>query len=749
MNKDAHGRMLRFFHGLILVLALSTCAAAQNTVSLKTLDRFLPVWRYHEGDDSLWSHPAYPELGWEPVVGTEFFEGRLPERGWTGIGWFRTHIHVDESLVGIPVSYGLTVRGAAELYFDGKLVHSRGRVGSSVYDEIAVNHNPWTLIPGSLVFDSEGEHVLAVRTSNFGLRDSYRIGGPIGGFNLRFAQADRPTRLTRQAVRSLTAEQFLFMGIPAAFAVVFLLLFLLRQTEKAHLYFALLCMVGGAMVFLDLQSTGTYDGADFVAIRRFQHAAAFIALPLLMVTTHLLLSLRIPIYYWAFAVIGAGLAIWSWMAPFAVFPYVLPGFGLIVMLEITLTCVKAIVGRRKGAWIVGLGILAVVAGIAYDSLLDLRLIYPFGGLTNGYYYGMTALEVSMALFLSISFARTNRNLEEKLVEVERLSKLTLEQEREAHHREVERTRLEAENERKALELEKAKQLRRSYDELEKAHEELKSTQARLVHSEKMASLGRLSAGIAHEIKNPLNFINNFAALSVEMATELRRLFRAVREDQEAAREAEEVTETLLANARRIAEHGKKADGVVKSLMEHARGPGGEHKSVDLNTLIDHYIHLSHRGVSVRLGDVNVNIQTAFDPEVGFQEIEPESFGRALMNLLDNAFEAAASIDAGPDHVPEISVSTSLLDESVLIRIVDNGPGISEQIRERIFEPFFTTKPTGSGTGLGLSLAHDIIVDGHGGTIGLEQLSTKTAFYLTIPAKKRPTEDLGSNWPESF
>jgi signal transduction histidine kinase len=434
--------------------------------------------------------------------------------------------------------------------------------------------------------------------------------------------------------------------------------------------------------------------------------------------------------------------------PFAVFPVVLPGFALLTMLELARTSIAAVYGGQRGAWIVGIGILALVAGVAYDSLLDLQLIYPVAGINNGYYYGMTAMEVSMGVFLAIVFAATNRDLEQKLGEVEQLSERMIEQEKNAHAREIERARLEAENQRKALELEKAKQLRESYDALEKAHEELKSTQASLIHSEKMASLGRLAAGIAHEIKNPLNFINNFATISAEMLAELRSSIGSGLPGSESDRE--EILKTLAENSRKIAEHGRKADGVVKSLMQHAGSASGRRESVDLNKTIDDWITLSYRSFRSLHDNVEIQIGRDLDPAVGHQEIVPETFGRALMNILDNAFEAATSRLDDSQHVPVVTVSTTRLDDAVLIRVRDNGPGVPADLREQIFEPFFTTKPTGSGTGLGLSLAHEVIVDGHGGSIGLEELGVETGFFLTIPAAERGrSDDLGSSWPESF
>jgi len=580
------------------------------------------------------------------------------------------------------------------------------------------------------------------------MRDSYRLGTPIGGFNLKFGKPIDAVRFARSTVRRITAEQFLLTGIPAVLGLIFFLLYAFYRDETSHLLFAMLCLSMALVVFLDLQSELVYDGDKFIDVRRLLHVlipvATFVALP----TTYLLFEQKFPIHSWALAAAGASLAGWAWLDPFAVFPAI-PIFSLVVVVELGRTTVMAVVKKRKRVWIVALGFLALLVGAAYDGLLDLNMLFPIAGITNGYYFGITALELSMAVFLATAFAQKNRRLERKLVEVEELHERSIAQERETRKRQVERVRLEAENERKSLQLEKAQQLRESFQALEKAHEELNSAQAGLIHSATMASLGKLASGIAHEIKTPLNFVNNFAAVSIDMASELKKELLAEGTSRDSV--IFEIVDTILGNARRISEHGKKADVMVKSLIEHSKSSSGKPRKVDLNALIDNYVRLSYRGMkAVRNDDIEVHIECEYDPEVGSQMVTPETFSRALVNVLDNAFDAAIEGRGKPDHVPVVRVSTTKLNDSILIRIQDNGPGVPMELRDRIFEPFFTTKPTGSGTGLGLSVAREIIVEGHGGTLGLEHLdATETGFYISIPAVNEGPADPGVGWPESF
>lgn len=288
--------------------------------------------------------------------------------------------------------------------------------------------------------------------------------------------------------------------------------------------------------------------------------------------------------------------------------------------------------------------------------------------------------------------------------------------------------LKTENERKAIELEKA-------HELEIAYHELKSAQKQLIQSEKMASLGRLSTGIAHEIKNPLNFINNFAEVSAELVSELNQAIK----DQDID-EIEFIMTNLSHNTLKINEHGKRADSIVKSMMQHARGGKATFEVFDINKLVNEYTDLAYHGKRAQIKDFSVSVQKKFDPSIEPIKIIGQEIGQVLLNIIGNSLDAVwEKKKKGDDkYEPEIRITTSANDRDVIIRISDNGPGVPEQIREKIFEPFFTTKPTGEGTGLGLSLSYDIITQAHNGTITLETEEEKGAeFIITLPASSGP------------
>ena len=291
------------------------------------------------------------------------------------------------------------------------------------------------------------------------------------------------------------------------------------------------------------------------------------------------------------------------------------------------------------------------------------------------------------------------------------------------------------------------QNRRERD-LRAAHEELKATQASLIHAEKMASLGQLTAGIAHEIKNPLNFVNNFASLSVELLDELKETVRpviaALGTDKRAA--VDEVVDMLTANLEKIAEHGRRADGIVKSMLAHSRGASGERQRADLNALTEEALNLAYHGARAQDPNFNITLDREFDRTIAPIELVPQDISRVLLNLFGNGFYAAdkrrrEGTDA--EFRPVLKVVTRDLGNEVEIRVRDNGAGIPTEFHDKLFQPFFTTKPTGEGTGLGLSISYDIVTQQHGGTITVDsRLGEFTEFTIRLP-RSRQTATAGT------
>jgi signal transduction histidine kinase len=272
-------------------------------------------------------------------------------------------------------------------------------------------------------------------------------------------------------------------------------------------------------------------------------------------------------------------------------------------------------------------------------------------------------------------------------------------------------------------------------ELSQSLDELRTAQDRLVQTEKLASLGQLTAGIAHEIKNPLNFVNNFSSLSTELIDELNDLLGSAALDGKTRREIDEVTAMLKGNLDKVVQHGKRADSIVKNMLLHSREGSGDRRPADINTIVEESLNLAYHGARAERSGFNITLQRDLDPSAGVVDLYPQEITRVFLNLISNGFYAANKRkEAGDDGFePLLMATTKNLGNKVEIRIRDNGTGIPAEVKEKMFNPFFTTKPAGEGTGLGLSMSHDIIVKQHGGKIDVEtEPGAFTEFIITLP-----------------
>jgi len=380
---------------------------------------------------------------------------------------------------------------------------------------------------------------------------------------------------------------------------------------------------------------------------------------------------------------------------------------VVVSADAIFTIVRALIKKIKGAWIIGIGvlffILFVLVLVALASFgISLSVDDSIGGHILMFILSLAILSIpiSMSVYLAWSFSSVNKNLASQLEQVKMLSEKTLEQEQE-----------------------KIKLISGQNEMLEQKVEErtraLKETQGQLVQQEKLASLGALTAGIAHEIKNPLNFVNNFADLSNELLDELK----TAKSDEE----RNEIIQTLQQNLEKINHHGKRADSIVKSMLEHSRTGSGDKQLTDINKLSDEFLNLAYHGMRANVADFNCAIEKNLGADLPKVKIVQQDISRVLLNLFNNAFYA---IRDNPDA--KLSLTTSSSNSSIIIKIKDNGSGMADHVKQKIFEPFFTTKPSGEGTGLGLSLSFDII-KAHGGKIEVFSEEGKgTEFMITLP-----------------
>ena len=289
-------------------------------------------------------------------------------------------------------------------------------------------------------------------------------------------------------------------------------------------------------------------------------------------------------------------------------------------------------------------------------------------------------------------------------------------------------------------------------ELAASLDNLRTTQDRLVQTQKLASLGQLTAGIAHEIKNPLNFVNNFSVVSSELIDELRDTVKTLPLDEKARAELNELTNMLRGNLDKVVQHGKRADAIVKNMLLHSREGSGEHRVVDVNSLVEESLNLAYHGARAEKQGFNISLERSFDPAAGQADVFPQDITRVLLNLISNGFYAATKrkAEAGDGYEPALVASTRSLGDRVEIRIWDNGTGITPEVKEKIFNPFFTTKPAGEGTGLGLSISHDVVVKQHGGSIEVEtQPDVFSEFLIVLPRAGRRLQNWESPLEPSY
>jgi signal transduction histidine kinase len=287
--------------------------------------------------------------------------------------------------------------------------------------------------------------------------------------------------------------------------------------------------------------------------------------------------------------------------------------------------------------------------------------------------------------------------------------------------------------------ERTAELTHQKEELQQALTELKSTQAQLVQQEKMASLGELTAGIAHEIQNPLNFVNNFSEVSIELLDELKEgVFKNLPDDSK--EEADEIMNDITQNLAKINQHGKRADAIVKGMLQHSRATTSKKEPTDINALADEFLRLSYHGLRAKDKSFNAGMKTSFDENIGQVDAMAQDLGRVLLNLYNNSFYSVAEKKKliGEGYEPTVTVTTKLIklssgSNAVEITVSDNGMGIPQKVLDKIYQPFFTTKPTGQGTGLGLSMSYDIITKAHNGELKVETAEGEYArFIITIP-----------------
>ena len=368
-------------------------------------------------------------------------------------------------------------------------------------------------------------------------------------------------------------------------------------------------------------------------------------------------------------------------------------------------------------------LLAIAPYVAVSILGDITEVLSKDLYSRWYNYFANANMLAIIWVVAILFSQYRQN---KVAEKERIKR----QKEDEINRAIAARKVELEG----LVKERTAELTKQKEELENTLKELRNAQNQLIQSEKMASLGELTAGIAHEIQNPLNFVNNFSEINSELIEELRQEMEAGNMHL-----AEELANDIKENEDKINQHGKRAESIVKGMLLHSRGRSGQKEPTDINALCDEYLRLSYHGFRAKDKSFNADFRLETDKSIRKVSVVPQDLGRVLLNLINNAFYAVnEKLKSGvKDYSPQVVVSTKQLKEMIEIKVLDNGNGIPDSVIKKIFQPFFSTKPTGQGTGLGLSISYDIITKGHSGEIRVESKEKQgTEFIITLPVKSK-------------
>jgi two-component system NtrC family sensor kinase len=422
---------------------------------------------------------------------------------------------------------------------------------------------------------------------------------------------------------------------------------------------------------------------------------------------------RVLSWLWLPAAAGFGLS----AAAHHRYPLVGQAYMLFVGVLVLATLLQLWSYRPSRPLLVAVGLLWLTKLVAFGLAVGgYKLRAPFEGYFNAW-RGIANLVVLGAFFASSNQKRTLAKEQEQREEEARARQFAA-----AQNAELER-----------LVAERTAALTQQSEELSDALDELKTTQNQLIQAEKMASLGELTAGIAHEIQNPLNFVNNFAEVSTELLDELSE--EQAKPAPDAALETDLLAD-LQQNLQKITHHGHRAASIVRGMLEHSRASTGERTLTNLNALCDEYLRLAYHGLRAKDKSFNATLQTDFAPVLPLVEAVSQDLGRVLLNLFTNAFYAVRQrqqVAAELGYAPTVRVQTRREGDEVVVRVRDNGTGIAADVQQKIFQPFFTTKPSGEGTGLGLSLSYDIVVQGHGGTLEVDsQEGDYTEFAVRLP-----------------
>ena len=690
-----------------------------NKLSAK--DTLVTGWKMFAGDNPQFADPKYDDSQWQPVDMQQDMQDFSPLRK-AGIIWIRIKIKADSTIVNDLAAH-IVQYSASEVYINGNLLIKYGTIEKDPGKVIAFLPLP---LPFPIHLQPDVSNVVAVRLA-------YEPGVPyispvnatlppfalhLNNYRAAIANYNEFTynRNIYVIIYSISSGTLLIIGI------IYLIYFLYDRRQRVHLFYALTTL----SLALNALPIEVWGAQRFGAIAYplwiflFENVANTAGMLFMLMTIYTLFQYKSRLVFWMLVFLGAIMCILMYYYGTIFYDALSTYFPILCLLQAIVVIMMAVRQKKKDAVIILGGVIMylffAVAGTLFitDSVSGQFL----------WYVGQMFFPIGMSFYLGIQNSITNKNLRQTLVEVRALSEKNLVQEQEKQQL------LAGQNE--LLE----QKVNERTEALNNSLQDLKSTQSQLIQSEKMASLGELTAGIAHEIQNPLNYVNNFSEVNKELNSELvEELGKGNTE------EVIVLANDIKENEEKINHHGKRADAIVKGMLQHSQSSSGKKEPTDINKLADEYLRLAYHGLRAKDKSFNATMKTDFDESLSADEagigninIIPQDIGRVILNLITNAFYVVnEKKNSGVENYePTVSVSTKKINGKVEIMIADNGNGIHQKILDKIFQPFFTTKPTGQGTGLGLSLAYDI-VKAHGGELKVEAKEGEGAtFTLILP-----------------
>ncbi len=670
------------------------------------------IWLFHAGSEKPSELNDTNWISANTELLTNAMGQPLPGRGF---GWYKKTFEMPPALRGKPISFRMGHFGASEVFLDGKLVQRYGEVaGDEQVEKIFVPRVPWTVFP-----DNQQTHTLLVFYSNMHAGLPY-YGNKHIGFRLLIATTDVFPQHESSDIGILPIS----VCIMFIFSLFFFFVYLFYPNRLASLFTAILLLNFSAL-FVGIYFTITKS--EWEPLRK---AALFVQIESVW---NILLQLLVlyALYYngklrYRFPVVMGAMVICVFVSFYPQLGMLIPPILLLAYFDMYRLLILGIRNKKSGFWILLVGTMIQHGGF-FIIVQDIFHLFPKltpGVLLITMIFPQLGVPLTYALQFAWEFGRANRDLRLQLAQVKTLSETTLRQEQEKQEMLTQQ--------KEKLEImvtDRTRELSNQKETLQNTLINLESTQAQLIQSEKMASLGELTAGIAHEIQNPLNFVNNFSEVNRELLQEMKtELMQGNNQD------AISIADNVIANEEKINRHGQRADAIVKGMLQHSRTDTGVKEPTNINALADEYMRLSYHGLRAREKSFNATLNTNVDQHIGLINIIPQDIGRMLLNLFNNAFYAVSGKKktAPAGYEPTVTLTTKKVNNKVEIRVWDNGSGIPARIKDKIFQPFFTTKPTGQGTGLGLSLNYDII-KAHGGEISVDSKEGEfTEFVVMIP-----------------